>query len=99
MFGATGFFGRYVANRLGTYVQQHESRRVSYTLAFLGKEGTQMIIPYRSEAYYNRMLKLAGDLGQVYFLVRVYLNYVHISKVHEISLVTVRHQCCVLEPL
>jgi len=48
VFGATGFLGRYVANRLG-------------------KTGTQMIFPYRCDAYEISHLKTTGDLGQVVF--------------------------------
>jgi len=48
VFGATGFLGRYVANRLG-------------------KSGTQMIFPYRCDAYDISHLKCTGDLGQVVF--------------------------------
>ena len=35
----------------------------------LGKEGTQLIIPYRGDQWDARGLKLVGDLGQVWFLV------------------------------
>ncbi|KAI4463719.1 nadh-ubiquinone oxidoreductase 39 kda subunit-related [Holotrichia oblita] len=48
VFGAPGFVGRYVCNRLG-------------------KIGSQIIVPYRGEAYDVRYLKVAGDLGQVLF--------------------------------
>uniref|UniRef100_T1HX83 NADH dehydrogenase [ubiquinone] 1 alpha subcomplex subunit 9, mitochondrial n=5 Tax=Rhodnius TaxID=13248 RepID=T1HX83_RHOPR len=48
IFGATGFLGRYVANRLG-------------------KIGSQLVIPYRGDAYEVLRLKLVGDLGQVLF--------------------------------
>ncbi|XP_063530311.1 NADH dehydrogenase [ubiquinone] 1 alpha subcomplex subunit 9, mitochondrial [Cydia strobilella] len=48
VFGATGFVGRYVVNKLG-------------------KIGTQMILPYRSDFYDAQRLKVAGDLGQVLF--------------------------------
>lgn len=34
----------------------------------LGKEGTQLIIPYRGDQWDARGLKLVGDLGQVWFL-------------------------------
>lgn len=33
----------------------------------LGKTGTQMILPYRGDAFDMRRLKVAGDLGQVLF--------------------------------
>jgi len=48
VFGATGFLGGYLINKMG-------------------KIGTQMIIPYRGDAYFTRELKLTGDLGQVLF--------------------------------
>ncbi|CAH0395663.1 unnamed protein product [Bemisia tabaci] len=48
VFGANGFLGRVLCNRLG-------------------KVGTQLIIPFRCDAYNVRNLKLAGDLGQVLF--------------------------------
>lgn len=46
VFGASGFLGRYVCNKLG-------------------KQGTQIIIPYRGDFYDVRQLRLVGDLGQV----------------------------------
>jgi len=48
VFGATGFLGKFVANRLGAC-------------------GTQMIFPYRCDAYMMKHLKPAGDLGQCLF--------------------------------
>lgn len=40
----------------------------------LGKEGTQMIIPFRGDQWDARSLKMTGDLGQVWFLVRIEFN-------------------------
>jgi len=48
VFGANGFIGRSVTNRLG-------------------KNGSQMIFPYRGEHYKMMRLKCVGDLGQVLF--------------------------------
>ncbi|GFR75149.1 NADH dehydrogenase [ubiquinone] 1 alpha subcomplex subunit 9, mitochondrial [Elysia marginata] len=48
VFGANGFLGRYVCNKLG-------------------KIGSQVIIPYRCDAYEVERLRLVGDLGQVLF--------------------------------
>jgi len=48
VFGANGFIGRGVANRLG-------------------KNGSQMIFPYRGDHYKMMRLKVVGDLGQVLF--------------------------------
>lgn len=48
VFGATGFLGRYVCNKLG-------------------KQGTQMILPYRGDDSDVIRLKVCGDLGQVLF--------------------------------
>ncbi|KAK2580195.1 hypothetical protein KPH14_012459 [Odynerus spinipes] len=38
-----------------------------YVCNRLGKIGTQLIIPHRTNFYNNKQLKLAGDLGQVLF--------------------------------
>eukprot|EP00092_Neocalanus_flemingeri_P017112 GFUD01018507.1.p1 GENE.GFUD01018507.1~~GFUD01018507.1.p1 ORF type:complete len:445 (-),score=106.86 GFUD01018507.1:111-1397(-) len=48
VFGANGFVGTGIANRLG-------------------KNGSQMIFPYRGEHYKMMRLKVVGDLGQVLF--------------------------------
>lgn len=48
VFGANGFIGRGVCNRLG-------------------KNGSQMIFPYRGDHYKMMRLKVVGDLGQVLF--------------------------------
>lgn len=48
VFGANGFLGRGVCNRLG-------------------KNGSQMIFPYRGDHYKMMRLKVVGDLGQVLF--------------------------------
>jgi len=48
VFGANGFIGTGVANRLG-------------------KNGSQIIFPYRGEHYKMMRLKVVGDLGQVLF--------------------------------
>ncbi|XP_076653290.1 NADH:ubiquinone oxidoreductase subunit 39 [Halictus rubicundus] len=48
VFGANGFIGQSVVNRLG-------------------KIGTQIIIPHRSDTYDVLPLKLCGDLGQILF--------------------------------
>ena len=41
------------------------------TRSFLGRMGSQVIIPYRCEAYDTMHLRPMGDLGQIIFLVRV----------------------------
>eukprot|EP01137_Pigoraptor_chileana_P012781 Opistho-2@365 len=48
VFGASGFLGRYVVNRLG-------------------RNGSQVIVPYRGEEYDVGHLKPMGDLGQITF--------------------------------
>ncbi|KAL7731686.1 hypothetical protein ACLKA6_000974 [Drosophila palustris] len=48
VFGATGFLGRYVCNKLG-------------------KQGTQLILPFRGDDSDVIRLKVCGDLGQVLF--------------------------------
>jgi hypothetical protein len=35
----------------------------------LGKEGNQVIVPFRGDIHELRSIKLAGDLGQIYFQV------------------------------
>ncbi|AWP08822.1 NADH dehydrogenase 1 alpha subcomplex subunit 9 mitochondrial [Scophthalmus maximus] len=49
VFGATGFLGRYVVNRLG-------------------RIGSQVVIPHRSDQYDMMYFKPMGDLGQILFM-------------------------------
>ena len=42
------------------------------TLFSAGKTGSQVICPYRGDPYFMKDLKLAGDLGQILFLVSSY---------------------------
>lgn len=39
-----------------------------------GKEGAQVIIPYRADPYEVRHLRVAGDLGQILFFVSCLLH-------------------------
>jgi hypothetical protein len=41
----------------------------------LGKEGSQLIVPYRGDPWDVRSIKLVGDLGQVLFQVTITQNY------------------------
>lgn len=43
-------------------------------LSFLGRMGSQMIIPYRCDPYDTMHLRPMGDLGQIIFLVRAYVT-------------------------
>lgn len=38
--------------------------------SFLGRMGSQVIVPYRCEPYDTMHLRPMGDLGQIIFLVR-----------------------------
>lgn len=55
VFGASGFLGRALVNRLG-------------------KMGTQVVVPYRGDPSQVQPLKLAGDLGQILFMVSILLT-------------------------
>lgn len=54
VFGATGFLGRYIVNRLA-------------------RSGCTVVIPFRDEMG-KRHLKVVGDLGRVWFLVRFFTS-------------------------
>lgn len=49
---------------LGKHIVQH-----------LGRIGAQVIVPYRSDPYFIRDLKVMGDLGQILFCVRFLFLY------------------------
>ena len=40
------------------------------TRSFLGRTGSQVIVPYRCEPYDTMHLRPMGDLGQIIFMVR-----------------------------
>ena len=67
VFGATGFVGRYVVNRLGGRGQCSSSGCVSSAVCVMvtGRVGSQVVVPYRGDEHDHRHLKLMGDLGQV----------------------------------
>ena len=64
VFGATGFVGRYLVNKLGKHA------KVLAIFFFVGQIGTQVVVPYRGEAYDMMHLKPMGDLGQIVPLVQ-----------------------------
>uniref|UniRef100_A0A915JQ10 Uncharacterized protein n=1 Tax=Romanomermis culicivorax TaxID=13658 RepID=A0A915JQ10_ROMCU len=70
VFGASGYLGRYDLPCLCC--------ACLYLVAaacMKPKDGTQIIVPYRSDPYDVRHLKTIGDLGQILFFVRpFYLN-------------------------
>lgn len=43
-------------------------------LSFLGRMGSQVIVPYRCDPYDTMHLRPMGDLGQIIFLVRAYVT-------------------------
>lgn len=42
--------------------------------SFLGRMGSQVIVPYRCEPYDVMHLRPMGDLGQIIFLVTAYIT-------------------------
>jgi NADH dehydrogenase (ubiquinone) 1 alpha subcomplex subunit 9 len=60
VFGATGFTGRYVVNRLG---------KVTFVLRVVtihsARSGAQIIIPFRGEEKSWDHLKVTGEVGQI----------------------------------
>ena len=70
VFGATGFVGRYLVNKLGN------RDLASVSLTILGLMGSQVIVPYRGDDYDCRHLKPMGDLGQIMFYVSFFCNQI-----------------------
>jgi len=66
VFGVTGFLGRYFVSKLGAWFLVLGSRYIAQLFLFLwvGKIGTQVIVPYRDEDA-ARVFKPMGDLGQI----------------------------------
>ena len=71
VFGCTGFLGRYLVAKLGTFAVMilGFSSCGSHSCRTLAKAGTQVIVPYREEDE-KRHLKVMGDLGQIVPMVR-----------------------------
>lgn len=88
VFGATGYLGRYVVNRLGKlrsysdhlppFCWKIEISRWSKSILhivnhyfglFLGRVGSQVVIPHRCDQYDLMYLRPMGDLGQIIFMV------------------------------
>jgi hypothetical protein len=68
VFGATGFLGRYIVNRLGISELGKGNRKFANS-CLIARNGVTCIIPFREEMA-KRHLKVAGDLGRVIFMVR-----------------------------
>jgi NADH dehydrogenase (ubiquinone) 1 alpha subcomplex subunit 9 len=69
VFGATGFLGRYIVNRLGTFIGNFNVLDVKASDNAIARQGCTVVVPYREEMA-KRHLKLTGDLGRVVFMVR-----------------------------
>lgn len=91
VFGATGFLGRYVVNRLGEskyYSSPHSL--IYHPLLFhwfeklcgfiLGRIGSQIVIPHRCDQYDLMYLRPMGDLGQIIFMVNALTTICVISR-------------------
>lgn len=44
-----------------------------YVVNSLGRMGSQVMVPYRGDEYDYRHLKVMGDLGQILFLVHIFI--------------------------
>jgi NADH dehydrogenase (ubiquinone) 1 alpha subcomplex subunit 9 len=62
VFGATGFSGRYIVNKLGRLIHQEIHLK---TEICLGQIGSQVVIPYRGDEYDMMHLKPLADLGRM----------------------------------
>lgn len=68
VFGATGFLGRYIVNRLGEVLMVMHHRALMTDFLSTARQGCTVIVPFREEMA-KRHLKVAGDLGRVIFMV------------------------------
>jgi NADH dehydrogenase (ubiquinone) 1 alpha subcomplex subunit 9 len=66
VFGATGFLGRYIVNRLGVFPRKHDIWRARADIG-IARQGCTVIVPFREEMA-KRHLKVSGDLGRVIFM-------------------------------
>lgn len=61
IFGANGFLGRYLVNKLGKLF----TLNYYFYLRISGQIGSQIVVPYRGNEYDAMHLKPLGDLGQI----------------------------------
>ena len=76
VFGATGFLGRYIVNRLGMYCRGLNNMQGGGVLTSWAQArvGCSVVIPYREEMT-KRHLKVSGDLGKVTMIVSARTRY------------------------
>ena len=73
VFGSTGFVARYLVNRLGssclTVSLSDYNHPIIVWISFLcvcaGKQGVQVVVPYRGDDLEPRHLRVMGDVGQI----------------------------------
>ena len=70
VFGATGFLGRYLVNKLGN----SSNFKCKKIIHFKGQIGSQVVVPYRGNEYDAMHLKPLGDLGQINLQVKIILT-------------------------
>ena len=66
VFGATGFLGRYIVNRLG---MRQADTGLENMLMGPATRGCTVVVPFREDMA-KRHLKVTGDLGRIIFTVR-----------------------------